>query len=253
MTTMTTPSDAPAAANSKRFPTGSLIGGILLCLLAVASLVGGGLLLWKDTIDRDADGFVPIGTNELNADTPAILGELEGDGPDWLWGSDVMGDGRIRASSQTGEPLFVGIAPTEDVERYLDGAGYTTIEHFTTSASTTHQGRASVSPPSRESIWTESTEGTGEQTIVWTPRDGDWSVVFMNADGSGPVAVDGELSAELPSVKWLEAALLVSAAVFALLGCGLLVRVRRRSKSSSTTQTRDPRTPGPARAPGVPS
>src|SRR5262249_23144938 len=159
--------------------------------------VGGGLLLRKDRVDRDAAGYVAIGTNDLNSKTPAVLGELEGDGPSWLWGSTVLGDGRIRGASNSGEPPFVGIGRTAGVERYLDGTGYTTIEHFTTSASTTHAGRASADPPARETIWAASTQGSGEQTLVWTPREGAWSVVFMNADGSAPVAVRGELSAQL--------------------------------------------------------
>jgi hypothetical protein len=225
----------PAAdgAQARRSPVALVIVGIGLCAVALLCLVGGGLLLEKDRVDRDAAGFVAIGTNDLHTETPAVLGELRGDGPGWLWGSTVLGDGRIEATSRSGEPLFVGIARTDDVERYLDGTGYTAIEHFTTSASTTHEGRASADPPAREAFWAASTQGTGEQTLVWTPRDGDWSVVFMNADGRAPVALRGELSAQLPLLRWIETMLLIVAVACGLIGGGLLVRAARRAKTSS--------------------
>lgn len=233
MTSPTTTSAGAGSAGAKRFPFVSLVVGLLLAATAFGFLASGAALLWKDRVDRDSAGFVSIGTNDLNADTPAILGELKGDGPSWLWGSAVMGDGRIRASSRTGEPLFVGIARTEDIEKYLNGAGYTTIEHFTTSARTTHAGRGSAGAPSGQNIWSASAQGKGEQSLVWTPRDGDWSVVFMNADGSAPIAMRGDLSAELPPLRWLEATLLTLGALFVLLSAVFLVHTYRRAKARS--------------------
>ena len=77
---------------------------------AVVLLAGGGWALWKDRVDRDASGFVSIGTASLRTDTYAIVGDLHGDGPSWLWESGVLGDSRVRATSDVKEPLFIGIA-----------------------------------------------------------------------------------------------------------------------------------------------
>jgi hypothetical protein len=208
---------------------GSLVAGGILWVLAIVFLVGGGWVLWQDRVERDGDGFVSIGTNDLQTETYAIVGELRGDGPRWLWGSTVLGDGQVTATSGSQEPLFVGIARDDDIARYLNGAGYSTIEHFTTSASTTHMGHAPTGPPSRQTIWAASTEGTGEQTLVWTPRSGDWSIVFMNADASAPVELRGDVSAELPLLPWLAGGLLVAAGICGFIGGWLLVRANRRT------------------------
>jgi hypothetical protein len=131
--------------------------------------------------------------------------------------------------------LFVGIARKEDVLHYLRGAGYATVYSFEVSDDTTHAGQAPSQPPSAESIWETSAQGTGRQTLRWTPRDGEWSVVFMNAEAGAGVDVRGDGSAEFPLLPWVAAGLLVLGAVSGLLGTRLLVRgVRRRSQPSGS-------------------
>jgi hypothetical protein len=186
-------------------------------VLAVVFFAGGGWALWKDRMDRDS-GLVSIGTTSLHTETSAIVAKLRGDGPSWLYGSTVLGNSRVRVTSETERPVFVGIARTADISRYLDGAGYATIAHLATNDLTTHPGRAVSTPPSRASIWAASTEGTGEQTLRWKPRGGDWSIVLMNADASAGVSVRGDASAKMPLLPWLAAGLLVAAAALAFIG-----------------------------------
>jgi hypothetical protein len=205
-----------------------LVGGSILCVVALVFLAGGGWALWKDRVDRDADGFVSFGTTELRTDTYALVGDLRGDGPSWLYGSTVLGDARVRATSRAEQPLFIGIARKDAILRYLRGAGYATIYSFEVSADTTHTGGAPSGPPSRESIWAASTQGTGEQTLLWAPRAGDWSIAFMNADASANVDVRGDASAKLPILPWLAGALFVAAAATGVTGGWVLVRAIRR-------------------------
>jgi hypothetical protein len=212
------------AQRSRRRPVMSLVAGSVVCLLAVAFLAGGGWALWKDRVDRDADGFVSIGSTTLRTDTYAIVGELHGDGPSWLWESGVFGDSRVRATSQSQRPLFIGIARTDDLLGYLRGAGYATIDRFEVSPDTAHAGGAPSGAPSRESIWAASTQGTGQQTLRWDSRAGDWSIVMMNADAGAGVAVHGDASAELPILPWVALGLLVAAGASGLVGGWLLVR-----------------------------
>ena len=208
-------------------------------MLAAILLAGGGWALWEDRVARDANGFVSIGTSTLRTETYAIVGKLRGGGPSWVYGSSVLGTGRVRATSQSDQPLFIGIAPTDDVNRLVDGVGYATIHGFETSAGTTHAGGAPSAKPADLSIWATSTEGTGQQTLLWKPRDGDWSVVFMNADASGGVVVRGNLSAKVPALPWVAAGLLI-AGVAAAVGGGWLVvrglRARREEQSSTAEQ-----------------
>lgn len=208
------------------------VGGIV-GVVAVVCLVGGGWALWKDRVDRDGSGFVTIRTSDLGTQTYAIVGDLRGDGPAWLYGSSVIGDERVRATSSSTQPLFIGIARKTDVARYLSGVGYATIYNFEVTSHTTHAGGPPPSAPSREAIWAATAQGAGEQTLFWTPRDGDWSVVLMNADASAGVAVHGSASAKLPILPWVAGGLLVLAIGSGLTSAWVVVRELRR-KSEPT-------------------
>lgn len=212
---------------SRRRRVVSLVAGSILCVVALVFLATGGWALWKDRVDRDANGFVSFGTTDLRTETYAIVGDLRGDGPGWLWGSTLLGDARVRATSQSERPLFIGIARTDDLLRYLRGAGYATIDSFEVRADTTHAGGAPSGSPSRESIWSASTQGTGTQTLLWTPRSGDWSIAFLNADAGAGVAVHGDAGAELPILPWVAVGLLVAGAASGFIGGRVLVRAIR--------------------------
>jgi hypothetical protein len=183
-----------------------------------------------DRIDRDGAGFVQVESGRLHTDAYAIVSDLRGDGPDWLYGSTVFGDTRARVTSDTDKPVFVGIARTDDVAKYLDGTAYATIDHLASGAVTPHAGNTPPAPPSGATIWAATKQGTGAQTIVWNPRAGDWRIVMMNADGGAGVAVHGDVGAEFPLAPWVALGFLVAGAVLALLGSWLLVRAIRRGR-----------------------
>jgi hypothetical protein len=204
--------------------------GALLGLLSLLLLAAGGWALWKDRADRDDAGFVTFGAAELHTGQYAIVGDLQGPGPDWFYGSSVLGDERIRATSQATQPLFLGIARKEDVLRYLGGAGYATIYSFDVRPDTTHPGAAPTDSPSSESIWAESRQGTGRQELRWTPRPGEWSVVFMNADGSSGVSVRGDAAATLPPTPWFAGAALAVGALAGVTGAWAVAHAIRIPK-----------------------
>jgi hypothetical protein len=226
-----------------------LVAGGLLCLVALLFLAGGGWALWKDRVDRDGKGFVSFGHTDLRTEQYAIVGDLRGDGPSWFYESTLLGDARVRATSRAAQPLFIGIARKGDVLRYLRGAGYATVDSFEVRADTTHPGRPPTGPPSGESIWVTTTQGTGEQTLLWTPRSGDWSIVFMNADASANVDVRGDASAELPFLPWLAGGLLIIGAAAGFGGAWVLAGAIRRASSSRRSGRDRSRTSAPG---GVP-
>ena len=226
----------------------SLIFGSIIAVVALVALFGGAWGMWVDRMDRSGGGFVTIGTSDLRTDTYALQAKLRGDGPEWLYGPNVFGTARIRATSQSNHPIFIGIARTNDVSRYLEGTGYGTIRHLATDEVTTHTGGAQSVAPTRVSIWAASTQGTGEQTLRWKPRSGDWSVVLMNADASPGVTLHGSLDAKVPLLPWVAGGLLVVGVILACIG-GLLIvhwfgrRPRPRSETQSqqaTTSTQLP-------------
>jgi hypothetical protein len=73
-----------------------------------------------------------------------------------------------------------------------------------------------------------SAEGTGQQTLRWDSRPGDWSIVVMNADAGSGVAVHGDASAKFPILPWVAFGFFVVAAALGCIGCWLLVRGSRR-------------------------
>lgn len=182
----------------RRRGLGALIGGGVLGVVAVGLLGIGVWGLAVDRFGRDSDGYLSISTTQLRTDTHALVGELQGDGPGWLYGSAILGDTRARATSLSGQPLFVGIARSADVSQYLAGAGYATIEHLATGEVTAHSGGAPSQAPAQLSIWAASKQGAGQQTLAWDSRSGDWRIVIMNADASAGVAVRGDAGAKAP-------------------------------------------------------
>lgn len=118
---------------------------------------------------------------------------------------------RIRAtSSDAAKPLFIGIARTEDVARYL-----ARVRRL--------GGGAPAVRPSTQRFWQMHASGTGTQTLSWPVKSGQWSAVVMNADGSRNVSVDAQLAARLSGAWWFVVALLALGAL-ALAGGILLVR-----------------------------
>ena len=220
------------ASTSGRRRVGSFVAGIIAAVFALILLGSGIWALWVDRIDRGSGGFVSVGTSELSTPTFAIQSPLTGDGPDWLYGSTVFGTGRVRATSHNDRPLFIGIARHDDVVRYLLGTGYATIQHLASDELTTHEGGAPAVPPTSLTIWAASTQGTGQQTLLWKPRGGDWSIVLMNADASPGVSLRGDLGAKFPLLPWVALGLLVFGVALALLGRWLLVRGRRPRHAS---------------------
>jgi len=217
--------EPPGRSQGRR--VGRWIAAIAVSVLAALLLAGGGWALWVDRVDRDAAGFHAVETTTLRTDTHALVGDLKGDGPSWLYGETLLGDARVRARSLSGQPLFIGIAPKGEVSRYLNGTSYGTIEHLDTGDITRHAGAAPSAPPGRAVNWTKSTQGTGQQALRWTPRDGDWTIVLMNADASPGVALRGDIGAKFPLLPWVAGGLLIAGLLVGCVGGWLLMRAVR--------------------------
>ncbi len=176
-----------------------LVFGSILALVALGLVAGGVALVGADQTQRDADGYFTTPTKRFATPTYGITSErLEiGDAshtPDWA--SDALGTVRVRATSESSRPIFVGIAKTADVTRYLAGAGHAVITSgFDPDELGTTAGGAPAAPPADQPFWAASTSGTGTQTLSWDVDSGTWSLVVMNADGSAAVAAAIEVGA----------------------------------------------------------
>jgi hypothetical protein len=141
--------------------------------------------------------------------------------------------------------VFVGVARTDDVDRYLRGTAYTTVTDIDADpfgvwfdpSYRDSTGEARPAPPAKRDFWAASASGAGEQSVEWKVRDGDWSVVVMNADGSRGVDTSVSAGAKLPFVGpagWTSVGVGLFAAVTA--GALLLVGLRgpRRDNPAPT-------------------
>ena len=139
--------------------------------------------------------------------------------------------------------MFVGIARTSDVSRYLRGSAHavvTDIDYSPFRAEYSERGGTGpLAPPASERFWDVAAHGTGTQTLTWNVEDGDWSVVVMNADGSAGVDAGVKAGAEisfLDEAGWV----LLGSGLLALTGAAALlytgVRPRRDPGRSAAPQ-----------------
>jgi hypothetical protein len=207
----------PARAGWTGGRTAAAIAGAALVLVSAGLLTGGAAVLWADRTQRDADGYF-TGSNTFSAggyaltSDPIQLHGVEAGAAGW---AATVGETRIRATG-TEKPLFIGIAKTADVSRYLAAAEYSTVTDLTEdgAVATIHPGGALATRPGDAGIWAAGSTGAGTQTLAWPVQDGDWTLVVLNADGSRGVVAQVEAGATVPALGWVAAF---------VLGVGLLV------------------------------
>ncbi len=228
----------------------SVVVGAVLALGALAPLVAGGAVLWADRTQRDSAGFLNSPTTTLSTDARALVSEtvtLHLDGPDWAVDRSIIGDVRLRftpdASSQA---IFVGIAPARDASAYLTGTQYATVTDFSGGRVTTvqHRGGSPATAPASADIWVASATGTGTQTLTWAPRDGDWTIVVMNADARPGLSVEADAGATAPILTLIVGGLLFGGAQLFVVGVTCIVVPLARAGSA------DVRPPAAAPQPG---
>jgi hypothetical protein len=205
MTTPTTP--APRGPSAGRIA--ALVAGGFTALLALLVLAGGAALLWGES-QKDEDGYLSTKTDRFHSRTYAIATDnldVDTDGASRVLDHDLFGTVRVKAHSNDGKPVFVGIARTTDVARYLHGTAHTRVTDVDTSPfrATYRQSPGADRPgvPAAQSIWAAQASGSGTRTLSWDVEDGDWSVVVMNADASAGVDAGVSAGARLP---WLDEA-----------------------------------------------
>lgn len=210
---------------------GLIVAGAVAGVLALGALALGAGALWADGEKNDR-GYLATDSEHFAAGTRALATEnldVDLDGVDWLVDSGELGKVQLEVASEGDEPVFVGIARTEDVASYLRGVDHTLVTDVDADpfeASYQRQsGDRRPAAPAQESFWAASTQGRGTQTLDWRVDDGDWSVVVMNADGSRGVAADVSAGAKMPFLDELGwsalgggGALLIGAVALIVLG-----------------------------------
>jgi hypothetical protein len=214
----------------------SVIVASFLGLAAFVSLAIGGVAVYGQSHKDDA-GYLSTDTHRLATDRSAIATDdldIDTIGSGWLVDTDSYGKVRVRAESNDGKPMFVGIARSSDVEDYLDGTDHATLTdvdfHPFDADYDDHRAARSPAPPAAQDIWAASAQGAGHQTVTWDVENGSWSVVVMNADGSAGVDAGVSAGADVPVLDDVAWAALGAGLLAALAAAGVLVLDVRRQR-----------------------
>jgi hypothetical protein len=206
------------------------IASITAALVALVLLVLGGVALWGNA-KKDDDGYLSTSTHRFATSTYALASEeldLDFDGY-----SELIGRGKVRVDPRADGPVFVGIARTRDVSRYLRGTEHTLVTDVETEPFRADYRAAPgnrPAAPGTQSIWAASAHGAGAQTLTWDVKDGDWSIVVMNDDGARGIDAGISVGAEVPWLSALGWALALAGLLTALLAATGLYRTAALSR-----------------------
>jgi hypothetical protein len=213
------------------------IAAVLAGLFSLGLLAAGGVLLWGES-NKDDEGYLTTRTERFSTNTYALATDnldLDLDGLDEVLDHDTYGEIRLKVDGRPDAPVFVGIAPTRDVDDYLRGTSHalvTDISYPDFEADYANQpGRDKPAAPAEQDFWVASADGSGRQTLTWDVEEGDWSVVVMNSDGSRGVDARISAGAEAPLMAPLGWGLTIAGLLTLAITAGAtVVAVRRAPK-----------------------
>ncbi|MGY1679946.1 DUF4389 domain-containing protein [Geodermatophilus sp. SYSU D01176] len=234
----------------------AVVAGAVLLLAATGPLVGGVGLAWADTSQRE-DGYVWSATDDLSTAGHALVSDditLDTTGEEWVV-DEFIGDVRVEVTAaEPATEVFLGVARASDVDRYLAGVGHGRVDELGPDGgpgtATEIRGGAPASLPGDEDFWIARAQGTGTQTLQWTPSDGDWTVVVMRADGAAGLDVDARAGVTVPALTWIWIGLLVTGGVLAVVGALLVALAVHGARSGPAGPAYASYGPPPAPAPG---
>jgi hypothetical protein len=213
----------------------STIAASLAGLLSIGLLAAGGLLLWGDG-HKDQQGYLSTANHRFATNTAALATDnldLDLDGLDTVVNRDHYGTIRVQVDPRADKLMFVGIAPTKDVTRYLDGTSHALVTDLSYSPFhaqySSQPGGARPAAPASQGFWSASAHGSGRQTLTWDVKEGDWSIVVMNEDGSRDVDAGIRAGADVPWLDDLAWGATIAGIVMLLIAVGFTV-VAVRSK-----------------------
>lgn len=200
----------------------------IVLLVGVGLIIGGGSILWGTTFMKDSEGFYSTRKVEVQRDSYAITSEPAeidikhlGGILNWVESIDV----KMTAENNNDKGVFVGIAPNEDLQNYLNGVHHDRIEELDLNhpigkpeiSYKNSPGSSSPDAPTERDFWEASVHGTGEQVLKWGIEEGTYSVALMNQDGSSGIDISASVGANVPIASGLGLWLFVAGLILALL------------------------------------
>jgi hypothetical protein len=247
------PAPVPASSGGVAGRIVALVAGVLLLFPAIGLGLGGvGVLVLNGA--RDANGYVTGPLHNVSTPTAAVTAEGVDIQAGDVWSRSVtdIGTVRVTASSPTGDPLFIGIAPESDVDTWLAGTAHDQLTDLYGGGQPRYQ-RADgavrdIGTPAEQTFWVASAGGTGTVTFDWRPTSGRYAVVLANADGTRGVTGNVSAATKVPGLGALGIGLLaggaaVLVAAFLLIYLGAVGLGRRHAVPPSPTPAPLPQQP----------
>ncbi|MCW3765272.1 DUF4389 domain-containing protein [Paenarthrobacter sp. PAE-2] len=203
--------------------------GIVLSLIGFTLASAGAAAAWLGAAQRDG-GYFTSRTERFTVPSFALVSphlDAVGEGTPERLPFDV-GTLRLRATAADPEQdIFIGIAPREDVDRYLAGVHYTELQEVKFNpfrpVYRDVSGLSSPAPAGSQDIWVASASGQGLQELTWKITPGTWTVVIMNADAAQGVSVDLQAGFRSELIRPAATGLLVAGGLALVVGLPLLV------------------------------
>ena len=226
MTAQTQTQPLPAAAPRRPAMSAARVGVILAGVVFVlgglgVSALGGGLLALFG-----GDSTVSSGRHALSTQSTALVTEVA-DIEDASELASIVGEPKVGLSVESSAPVFVGIGPAVEVERYLsrspiDEVTGLEIDPFVLERSP-RSGNDRPERPAEQSFWVAQGSGADKAALDWKVRDGDYRMVVMNADGSKGVHTAGSVDLEVPHLPTIAWILIGSGVVFLVGGSAAII------------------------------
>ena len=236
------PADSTESAVRRRsnWTAGRVVGMVFATiggLIGLALLLGGIAVIAAYAFGRDSDGYFNTDRKQLDSATYAITtGKIDLGANELDWAPNkILPDVRIQVDAKT--PVFVGIGPDDEVNRYLGHVAHDELIDVDGNHPVfdLHRGRAPRTPPAKQDFWVARSEGSGEQAVTWDAEFGGWTAVVMNADGARGIDVQADAGVKLAWAIWAGLGMLVIGLLIVAGAVVVILRIGRRARRDSTT------------------
>lgn len=179
---------------------------------------------------RDKNGYFTSSTVQVAAPGYAVTSGALRIGNLPSFATDLVGRVRVSARSSSGQTLFVGVGPENAVNGYLAGVARSDVTEVNNSTVhyKLHPGGAPAGAPARQGFWLSASSGSGQVTTTWNVKEGNWTVVLMNANATPDVRADVTVGAKTNLLLWIGLGFLVVGLIVGGVGGAMLRSSRVR-------------------------
>ena len=212
-------------------------GAVLTAVGGILAVGGGAVVAVTGT-----DGTLSSGHHPVSSATSALVTD-QGDIDEG--GAGFVADPSIEIAVQdSDQPVFVGIGPSEAVDRYLAGASVETVTDFEVRpfelTTTVRDGSAQLESPLDQSFWVAQADGRTAAGTTWRIREGSYRIVVMNADGSPGIEVDGRFGLHVPRLTAIARTALAGGLILVVTGIVLVIAGARSTDTPAPQQPASP-------------